>query len=499
MTRTTTSAYVRNDALNITGLSEDGVDKFLGIPYAEPPVGNLRFAPPVAKKPWTETLDCTQYQSAAIQNNFLVKEDVPKSEDCLYLNIWKPSDAKEGDKLPVFFWIHGGGWCFGSGSEKTYDGTRFAKEGIIVVTINYRLGTLGYLALNTLMEEYGTAGNWSTLDQICALQWVHDNIAKFGGNPDNVTVGGESAGSFNTFALVLSPKAKGLFQKAAMESGAISYVCANHLNLDESIAIGKQIAEHFGADDSKEGLEKLRKADAMELWTLADPNLQDILIGNPYQTYPVYDGSVLPLNNPLKAINEGNFNKDITILMGNNDVEGVLFVHGEISEEKFNNYIKTVFRPDSYQEVIDYYAAQTDRPILQKAMETVGMTVVTLGVVAAEDAFAKQGKQIYVYDFNYTDSHGCPQTHAMEMPYVFGMSTSLSGQPMNDDDKKVRDVVHGYWVNFIKTGNPNGANVPEWPVYVPGEKTIKEIKPYAATIMRPRQEIIDFLSPKYFR
>ncbi|HJJ36898.1 MAG TPA: carboxylesterase family protein, partial [Methanocorpusculum sp.] len=192
---------VKNDALNIIGISEDGVDKFLGIPYAEPPVGDLRFAPPVAKEPWTETLDCTQYRNASVQSPFLISAETPQGEDCLYLNIWKPADAKEGDNLPVYFWIHGGGWCYGSGAEAIYNGEQFAKEGIILVTINYRLGTLGYLALDTLMEEYGTAGNWATLDQICALQWVHDNIAKFGGNPNDVTIGGESAGSFNTFAL----------------------------------------------------------------------------------------------------------------------------------------------------------------------------------------------------------------------------------------------------------------------------------------------------------
>ncbi|HJJ48921.1 MAG TPA: carboxylesterase family protein, partial [Methanocorpusculum sp.] len=244
---------------------------------------------------------------------------------------------------------------------------------------------------------------------------------------------------------------------------------------------------------------KLRKVDAYELWNYTEINLKDIMTGNQYNTYPVYDGVVLPLNDPLKAISEGNFNKDVTILMGYNDVEGVRFVTGECTEERLNNYIKKAFRPDSYQEVIDYYAAQTDRTIQDKTNEAVGMSIITLGIVAAEDAFAKQGKEIYVYDFNYTDSYGGVQTHASEMPYVFGSSAVLSGQQMNDDDKKVRDVMHGYWVNFIKTGNPNGAGLPEWPTYVTGEKTIKEIKPNSTTISRPYQDVIDFLSPRYFR
>ncbi|HJJ48925.1 MAG TPA: carboxylesterase family protein [Methanocorpusculum sp.] len=487
------------EALNITGISEGGVDRFLGIPYAEPPVGDLRFAPPVPKKPWTETLDCTKYGNSAVQSPFLIG-DKPVSEDCLYLNVWKPSDAKEGDNLPVYFWIHGGGWCFGSGAESTYNGDRFAKEGVILVTINYRLSALGYLALDTLMKKYGTAGNWATLDQICALQWVHDNISKFGGDPNNVTVGGESAGSFNTFALLLSPKAEGLFQKAALESGAFTYAFAPHNRLDKAIEIGKKIAAKFGADDSEEGLEILRKVPAYELWEVADINLKNIMDGNPCQTYPVYDGVVLPLNNPQDALKEGKFNKNVKLILGNNFIEGPLFVHEEVlTEEIFNKYIRNTFNPDSYQEIIDHYAKQTDRTLTEKACEVVGLGIISLGIMAAEAYFAYSGIPVYSYEFSYVNSTNTIPTHAMEMPFVFGCDTLLGGKPMQEADVKVREAMHGYWLNFIKTGNPNGPSLPKWPLFVKGEKTILNINKEISVITRTHQAEVDFLMPHFLQ
>ncbi|HJJ36562.1 MAG TPA: carboxylesterase family protein [Methanocorpusculum sp.] len=492
---------VKNAAMNIIGLSEDGVDTFLGIPYAEPPVGDLRFAPPVAKKPWTTTLDCTKPGNAAVQTPLLVGADTPVSEDCLYLNIWKPSAAKEGDNLPVYFWIHGGGWCYGSGNQALYDGNRFAKEGVIVVTINYRLGGLGFLALDTLMKKYGTAGNWATLDQIMALQWVNDNIAKFGGNPHNITIGGESAGSFSTFALVMSPKTKGLFQKAIMESGAITYILKTKMRLDKAIEIGKQIAAHFGADDSEEGLAKLRKVDAMELWKATELNLADIMEGAPFQTYPVYDGVVLPLNDPYQALKDGNFNKDISVIIGNNHREGPLFVFNNINtltQEKFNTFVRQVFRPECAQEVIDHYEAVIDHTLVEKAGGMLGMTLIILGATEAQRYLAKAGTPVFAYEFDYVDESGVAQLHASEMTYAFGQKTNMSGTPFTGNDLIVRDTMHGYWVNFIKTGTPNGIGLVEWPTYAEGTKTIMRFDKTNYLIERSDQEALDFLKPRYF-
>ncbi|HJJ48878.1 MAG TPA: carboxylesterase family protein [Methanocorpusculum sp.] len=495
-----TNGTVKNEAMNIIGLRSDGVDKFLGIPFAEPPVGDLRFAPPIAKEPWTETLDCTKARNASLQGRVFIGDDVPISEDCLYLNVWKPSNAKEGDKLPVYVWIHGGGWCYGLGSDTDCDGTPFARDGVIVVTLNYRLGALGYLALDTLMEEYGTAGNWATLDQICALQWVHDNIAKFGGDPDNVTIGGESAGSFNTFALIMSPKAEGLFNKAILESGTLTYILENQMRLDKAIEIGKNFAKQFGANDSKEGLEILRKADPMMLWNMSEININDFITGSKYQMYPVYDGSVLPLNEPYQALVNGIYNKNISVLIGNDGAEAVSFVNPDtLTEESFNAFIKKSFRKDSYQKVIDYYAAQTDRPLLEKACELLDMTLITLGVIEVENQFSKAGVPLYVYEFNYFDSYGLAPVHALEVPYAFGQEVNEVHLPFNGDDFKVRDIMHAYWKNFIKTGNPNGAGLLEWPKYVEGTKSIMELNTEPQLINRSFKELNDFLNPLYFR
>lgn len=350
------------------------------------------------------------------------------------------------------------------------------------------------------MDEYGTAGNWGTLDQIMALQWVNDNIEKFGGDPDNITLGGESAGSFSTLALIMSPLADGLFQKAIMENGAITYTLENQMRLDKALEIGKKIAAYFGADDSPEGLEILRNADPMELWTITDLNLYDQITGSPYQTYPVYDGVVLPLNEPYLALIDENYNKNLTILAGNNRQEGPLFVREiTLSEETFNKYIKKSYRSDSYQEVIDYYAAQKNRLLYEKASELVGLTFITMGIVEVENQMAKAGVPVYAYEFNYTDSKGIPPLHATEYTYAFGQNINMPRNQLEGDDLIVRDTMHAYWTNFIRTGNPNGEGLPEWPLYVEGEQTIMQIDTTPSLITRSNQEVIDFLAPRYFR
>ncbi|MDR1074188.1 MAG: carboxylesterase family protein, partial [Treponema sp.] len=253
----------------IKGVRAKGVYAYKGIPYAKAPVGDLRFAPPQDAEPWTEVRDCTKYGPVIPQwlTVSLRLDNTEQSEDALIVNVWTPSAPKKNDKLPMYVFIHGDGYAFGSGNEKDYDGTGFALDGVVAVTINYRLSALGFFASNETYNQYGTTGNWGILDQIKVLEWVRDNIAEFGGDPEQVTIGGESAGSLSVSALVLSPLAKGLFRSAIMESGAIlaMQAMAYHGDLQKSIEQSQALAGIFGASDTAEGLAYLRQVDGYVL------------------------------------------------------------------------------------------------------------------------------------------------------------------------------------------------------------------------------------------
>ena len=252
------------EAGTVRGVEGAGTRAYLGVPFAAPPVGERRFAPPENVEPWTETLDCENFGPTAVQANAI--EGLPMSEDCLTLNVWTPAAPGSDEKLPVYVFIHGGAFAIGSGAEPTYDGTNFAKRGIVTITINYRLNALGFYATQETYDRYGTTGNWGYLDQIKALEWIRDNVSAFGGDPKRVTIGGESAGSYAVSALILSPLAEGLFQGAIMESGTNLQIAGNayysKADLQRSIEVCNMMSSTFGAKDDAEGLAKLRTVDA---------------------------------------------------------------------------------------------------------------------------------------------------------------------------------------------------------------------------------------------
>ncbi|MDR1965889.1 MAG: carboxylesterase family protein, partial [Synergistaceae bacterium] len=248
----------------IRGSRSEDVSVYNGIPYAAPPVGELRFAPPQDAPAWEGVRDCTEFAPQAVQ--YMPFEGQPMSEDCLALNVWTPARPGDGAKLPVYVFIHGGGFAEGAGSLPMYDGTGFAKKGIVAVTINYRLNALGFFASRETLKRYGTTGNWGILDQIKALEWVRENISSFGGDPGKVTIGGESAGSFSVSILIASPLAKGLFRGAILESGTIlslpflsTYARSDP---DKSIAVSGMLADIVGAGDDENGLARMRRANA---------------------------------------------------------------------------------------------------------------------------------------------------------------------------------------------------------------------------------------------
>jgi len=449
----------------VEGVQADGISVYKGIPYAAPPVDDLRFAPPQDVTPWTEVLDCTEFGPIAVQDK--AQEGSSMSEDCLSLNIWTP--AKSGhEKLPVYVWIHGGGFAQGSGAQDLYDGTNFAKDGIVVVTINYRLNALGFLATQETYDEYGTTGNWGLLDQIKALEWVRDNIEAFGGNPDQVTIGGESAGSYSVSALVVSPLAEGLFQNAIMESGSILGLPGNSYygrgDLQRSIEVSNMLSYTFGAADNAAGLERLRAADPDILAQMA-PMGMDFTFTQAFLMTPVYDGYVMPTD-VYGALQNGQIN-DVNLLWGYNGNEGSIFVPEDTTEERYEMLVSRMYGYGNMKNVVNRFPVDAQNTSGQRARDTLAYGMFSAVMKPFGDAVAEKGNQVYAYQFNYVteenEKNGLGAHHGSEIAYAFdNLDNPDAGQ------QKLAEEMHARWVNFIKTGDPNEGDVPsgvQWPAY----------------------------------
>ncbi|MDR1827233.1 MAG: carboxylesterase family protein [Methylobacteriaceae bacterium] len=461
----------------LRGIPSGDIFVFKGIPFAKPPVGALRFAPPEDVDPWQGERDATKFGPASLQLPMTMTQgfidEVGLSEDCLTLNIWTPKLDK-GAKLPVYVWIHGGGYTNGAGSMPDFDMTRFAREGVVGVTINYRLGVMGFFASNTTLEKYGTTGNWGTLDQIKALEWVRDNIEAFGGDPNRVTIGGESAGSFSVGALLLSPPAGGLFQRAIMESGSILSVKNNTppngpVRVEAPYAA---LANVFGAADNEAGLAKLRAADAETLASLnADLSFNFATVGPQWLLMPFFDDKVLP-RNPRDALSKGKFNK-ADLLFGYNADEGASFV--PLADELA--YKGTITRQLGYENlagVVSRYPVDAQHPALARTREILALSMFSAPMKVFGDAYAKAGHAVYAYNFRYVESGnpgGLGAYHVTEISFGFGNADGSgvfgSGTPPTSAKIALMEDMHARWVNFIKTGDPNHSGGVTWPAYDP--------------------------------
>lgn len=467
---------VVNDLMKVKGIEEDGSVIFKNIPYAEAPVGELRFKPPVLKEAnWTDVMDCTKYGNIAIQGCSYVSDDdlapakrihaANESEDCLNLNIWAPVDAKKGDNLPVLFWINGGAFIAGYGQDELYDGNAFNRDGVILVTINYRIGTLGFLSLDDFKKDnsLGTTGNWGTLDQICALTWVNKYIENFGGDPKNITIGGQSAGSFAVMNLVVSPLAKGLFQKAIMESGAIMHIFDATRSYEEAVEVSKNVVKNAGVDPSDpDVIEKLRKMDAIELADACYFN-RYLYMGHSHSMWSVNDGVVLPEGSNHEAIKNGQYN-DVKMILGYNYGEGTMFVSENVTEEQMNSFIDKNFKKDDAAEIRKYYDGQTMCSNYEKMIQLVSMLMFKFGVVDALEHFSEHGSTVYGYEFTHKTNGNIDSFHKAEIGYVFGHDHILQYK-FDTNDLMMMKIMHQYWVNFINTGDPNGNGLSTWPKY----------------------------------
>ncbi|MGD0499939.1 MAG: carboxylesterase family protein [Bryobacteraceae bacterium] len=448
------------------------VRMFKGIPFAAPPVGPLRWKAPQPPASWTGIRRSVDFGPRCVQGSgygdyrFI---DPGPSEDCLYLNLWMPEASYDGRapeeiKLPVMVWIYGGGFQAGTAAEPRHDGAALSRRGVILVTFNYRLGVLGYFAHPELARESGrnASGNYGLLDQAAALQWVHDNIAAFGGDPDNVTIFGESAGSFAVSALMASPLARGLFQRAIGESGAFFgplLPLKPHAEMEQEDA--KWAEENFGAAT----LDKLRALPAERLLAPVKPGS--------VRFAPIIDGYFLPES--VAAIFAAGKQAQVPLLAGwNLDEAGDHTFFGGLAPT-LANYIARAdalfgAQADAF---LKAYAATTDAEAKRASEDFEGDQFIAYSTWKWIDAHAQTSHApIYRYRFDQTLplAAGSPAgaqaraPHASEIEFVFNTLNSKQ-LPWRPEDRQVSDLMADYWTNFAKTGSPNFTGLPEWPVY----------------------------------
>lgn len=489
---TQNAPVVSTSSGTIKGTSVDGVVTFKGVPFAQPPVKDLRYTPPKPVKPWEDTLDCTEFKPSAPQ---VAKEDLTTSEDCLYLNIWAPENAvdrKQKENLPVLVFIHGGAYASGSASDAKFDGTAYAKDGVICITVSYRLNALGFLTSKEIEKESGYMGNLGVLDQIQSLKWINENIERFGGDSNKITISGESAGSMSASNLIFSPLAKGLFHQAIMESGALfsqPIVSAEGPgDAKQSLSMSKEFMKKVGA----KSLDDLRKT---ELNTLVDNSAfsMDMTQPNNFYFMPVFDGKVID-SSPYKSLKEGNYN-DVKVLMGYNSDEGTMFIPDGISEEKYQSFAKRIFGKDA-DKFLKQYPVDSTHSATDRARQLVKASF-QIACSIFGDAMGQQNKDIYVYNFDYhipaLDKEGLGVMHGLELFFTFDTFPETLELP--EGGQAVIDQVHNSFVSFIKTGDPNNdPDSPSWPKYTPSKKQMLQINENSKAIPLEDQEYLAFIT-----
>lgn len=466
----------------LRGAVSGAVAAFKGIPYAAPPVGPNRWRPPQPAARWSGVRDATRYGADCMQLPFpgdAAPLGVTPAEDCLYVNVWKP--ARGGRRLPVMVWIYGGGFVNGGSSPEVYDGSRFAENGVVFVSFNYRVGRFGFFAHPALTKESqdGMLGNYAFMDQIAALQWVRRNIAAFGGDPNNVTIFGESAGGMSVLTLMTSPAARGLFHKAIVESGGgrnllgpMRKVSEAQGALGSGESVGLAFAQKMGVEgaDAK-ALEALR---ALPAEKIVD-GLNMASMNTPTYSGPMIDGKIV-----VETVEQaflGGRQAKVPFIAGANNMD-IGFSFARTLEDVFKPFgelrarAEAAYNPDGRGDAraVGYQAAM-DRMMIEPARFTVRK-------------MAEAGQKAFHYRFSYVAESmrkewpGAP--HATEIPYVFNTVKVKYGEKLTPADQKMAEMVHAYWVDFVKKGDPNGGGRPAWPACDAACDLILEFGPAAA-------------------
>ena len=479
---------VRTTSGTVRGTAEGPVRVFKGIPYAAPPFGDLRFAAPAPPTPWSGVRECTAYGPTALKPPYpvpvdaLLPEPVVPGEDVLNLNVWTPHDAQG---LPVLVWVHGGAFVNGSGAVPQYDGTAFARDGVVTVTFNYRLGVDGFLHFDD-----GGPANRGLLDQVAALEWVRDNIAAFGGDPSRVTVAGESAGAMSVVSLLSMPRAQGLFTRAAAQSGSGHFALqpATSTTVAEALAarLGVPLTREAFAAVEPEQLVAAQFALSREISATPDPARWGELVLNAMAFEPVIDGDVLPAL-PVRAVQAGA-GSDVDLLIGANTDEHALFLVP-------NGVVDLVSEPllgmvlAGYglgPEALDAYRGDAPTATPGELMVAVATDwYFRIPALRLAEARAAAAGSTHVYEFAWPS----PQfggrlgaCHALEIPFVFDTLAASGSEALGGDaaPQALADVMHRAWVDFVSTGEPG------WPTYDVGDRLVQVFGTLTAVTPDPR-------------
>ncbi len=454
----------------------DGVLAFKGIPYARPPVGDLRWQPPQPPEAISGILDATRFGSRCWST--LMEEGLgdggskvgPQSEDCLTLNIWTTATTAT-EKRPVMVWIHGGGFQFGTSRNPKTDGSVLAGKGVVVVSLNYRLGVMGFFAHPKLRDADGPAGNFGLQDQIAALRWVQANIARFGGDPANVTVFGESAGSASVSLLMSSPLAKGLFARAIGESGS----SFSEIPMVSEIGIrGMAFAGGLGAL----GPDPIAQLRALPAERINSAAAWDFRGGAPFIFTAGVDGRVIPAR-PAEIFRAGRQN-DVPLLAGYNKREDYVFLAQALPHRdaaQFRTAAAKTFGPRA-PALLALYPADTDAAAKTSAEALVGDLLIRGPVWRWLDGQAQTGKAaVYGYTWAFESAYSPTASHVAEISYIFGNFVPQFFAPdapaAGPADRAHAAMMVGYWVNFARTGNPNGLGLPNWPAFRPASAMLR--------------------------
>lgn len=498
---TVAPSVVQTNSGAVRGLWENEIAVFRGIPYAEPPVGKLRFRPPARRGRWEGVRDATRFGQIAPQtdesplDNASLPQGVPQGDDCLNLNVWTPT--LESASLPVLFWIHGGTFMYGSGSVPFYDGSRFARNGVVVVTINYRLNAAGFL----YVDGRPGAGCFGLLDQILALEWVQENIKGFGGDPSRVTIAGESAGGFSVGHLCAIPAARGLFHRAIAQSGGAQL----HLSLESARVVGEETLRLLGVrpddDDAVAAIKTERllaahravKANAFELLSKAGSHdAPAIAFG--LVPLPTYGTDVLPQPS-LRAIESGSA-RDVDLLAGYTADETNIFFPDGITEPalpavKHAGDAAFAHAGLSGVNVLDRYCELLGVNELRDVVVPFTTDLVfRMPSIRLAEAALRHNPRTYLFRFGWKGRIGA--VHALDVPFMFDTlnrhSEVLRMLGGDHAPQSLATVMHGAWVSFVKTGLPRHGGLPEWPAYDPVRRATMHLDVHSRIVDDPDGE-----------